>query len=82
MADIPPVPENPEPESRGNGRNHPQLPRLPAYGRILRDATSFGLGVFVAIHETMFATNPREALLVLAAALLGLPVVMRKDERK
>lgn len=82
MASVgpPPPAEPPEPGSPGNGRS--LLPSLPRYGRALRDVGLFLVGVFIAVHETVRVEQPREALLVLAATAMGLPVVLRKDERK
>jgi hypothetical protein len=48
--------------------------------KLIRDAIIVGLAVFMLIHETVIA-EPRESVLAAALLLLGVPVVIRLDER-
>ena len=46
-----------------------------------RDLTLFVGGLAGVIHETVFTDLERPALLILFAAMMGLPAFLRSDER-
>ena len=52
----------------------------------LRDAILFLAGLAGVIHETIYVVEPREPLLILFAAMMGLPAFLRwedaEDKRK
>jgi hypothetical protein len=48
--------------------------------KLVRDAIIVGLAVFMLVHETVIE-KPRELVLAAALLLLGVPVVIRLDER-
>jgi hypothetical protein len=41
----------------------------------------FGTGIIGIIHEIFFSTSDRPTLLILFAAMIGLPAFLRIDER-
>lgn len=45
----------------------------------LRDAVLFVTGLVLAIHEAVFTQLDRPGLLVLAAAMMGLPAFLRSN---
>jgi hypothetical protein len=47
----------------------------------LRDAVLFCAGLAGVVHETLFSHVDRPALLVLYAAMMGLPAFLRADKR-
>lgn len=50
---------------------------------ITRDTVLFIVGLGGIVHEAFIRTgDPRPELLVLFAGMVGLPVAMRKDERR
>lgn len=51
-------------------------------GKALRDALLFLGGLAGVLHETVVADRPRESLLVMFAAMMGLPAFLRADERR
>ncbi len=48
--------------------------------RLVRDVLLFGAGLGGVAHETLFTGGDRPTLLLLFAAMLGLPLVLRGDE--
>lgn len=48
----------------------------------LRDVAIFGMGLVGIIHETFFSHGERPTLLLLFAAMIGLPAFLRMDEKK
>jgi hypothetical protein len=50
--------------------------------RDLRDLTLFLGGLTGVAHETFFVGEPREVLLLLFAAMMGLPAFLRFDEQQ
>jgi hypothetical protein len=49
--------------------------------RVTRDGTLFILGLFGIAHQTLIAESDRPTLLLLFAAMIGLPAFLNKDER-
>ena len=49
---------------------------------LIRDVTLFAGGLVGVLHETIFTSLERPHLLVLFAAMMGLPAFLRADERK
>lgn len=47
----------------------------------IRDLTLFVIGLGGVIHETVFTVLERPSLLVLFAAMMGLPAFLRKDSK-
>ena len=47
----------------------------------VRDVILFSAGLLGVAHETLYAPEPRETLLVLFAAMMGLPAFLRLDEK-
>ncbi|WP_157965259.1 hypothetical protein [Euzebya rosea] len=54
----------------------PTRPDPPTW-QTARDVMLFLAGLALLVHETVLATGPRTELLVIAAAMLGLPAVLR-----
>lgn len=52
------------------------------FPKIGRDSMLFGGGLAGVFHETVIAEVERPSLLVLFAAMLGLPAFLRSDEKK
>lgn len=50
--------------------------------RISRDTVLFGGGMLGIIHETLISKIDRPNLLLLFAAMVGLPAFLRADERR
>lgn len=50
--------------------------------RLTRDAGTALLGASILVHETLIAGAERPSLIYASLALLGLPLVMRQDEKK
>lgn len=50
--------------------------------RVSRDSILFFGGLAGAAHETLIATDDRPHLVILFAAMMGLPAFLRADERK
>jgi hypothetical protein len=48
----------------------------------LRDIILFFAGLGGVAHETLIATTERPTLLLLYAAMMGLPMFLRADERR
>ena len=49
---------------------------------VLRDIFLFAGGLAGVVHETVFTSLERPALLILFAAMMGLPAFLRSDERR
>jgi hypothetical protein len=49
--------------------------------RLSRDVVIFGTGIVGIVHEIFFSTSDRPTLLILFAAMIGLPAFLRIDER-
>ena len=49
---------------------------------LIRDVALFVAGLAGVIHETVFTSLERPALLVLYAAMMGLPAFLRADESR
>jgi hypothetical protein len=49
-------------------------------GQAVRDSIIFGVGIAGIIYETVFQQVDRPTLLVLFAAMVGLPAFLRGDE--
>ena len=49
---------------------------------LTRDVLLCGVGLLGIAHETLVATAPREVLLVLFGAMIGLPAFLHADERR
>jgi intracellular septation protein A len=49
---------------------------------VARDALLFFGGLTGVIHETVFTSLERPALLILFAAMMGLPAFLRTDETR
>ena len=56
------------------------LTRAPLQWKTLRDGILFFAGLAGVFHQTVLAPSPNEALLVLFAAMMGLPAFLRSDE--
>jgi hypothetical protein len=54
--------------------------RGPVDGRTVRDWITFAVGTLGVIYETVIVKVDRPALLALFAAMLGLPLFLRRDE--
>lgn len=50
--------------------------------KTLRDAILFFAGLAGIFHQTVIASSPQESLLVLFAAMVGLPAFLRSDESR
>jgi hypothetical protein len=50
--------------------------------RDARDAILFFAGLIGVGHEMLIASEPREVLVLLFAAMMGLPAFLRVDEQK
>lgn len=50
--------------------------------KLTRDAVIFAVGVGGIIHETLFTQSDRPTLLILFAAMIGLPAFLRFDENR
>jgi hypothetical protein len=50
--------------------------------RVTRDTVLFIGGLAGIAHETLLATSQRTELLLLFAAMVGLPAFLRADDRK
>lgn len=48
----------------------------------IRDIVLFGAGLAGVFHETVIVTSERPTLLLLFAAMMGLPAFLRTDERE
>lgn len=48
----------------------------------IRDIALFVGGLLIILHETVFTSSERPTLLILAAAMMGLPAFFLKDERR
>ena len=48
----------------------------------IRDVCLFLGGLAGVLHETVFTSLERPALLILFAAMMGLPAFLRSDERR
>jgi hypothetical protein len=47
--------------------------------RISRDLVLFCVGLLIVVHETLFTEIDRPSLLIVGAALLGLPFYLRAN---
>ena len=47
---------------------------------VIRDLLLLLGGLGIALHETLSTMGERPSLLVLAATMMGLPIVLRKDQ--
>jgi hypothetical protein len=45
----------------------------------IRDVALLLVGLAILIHETVIAAEPREVLLLVVAAMLGIPATLRTD---
>jgi hypothetical protein len=50
--------------------------------RISRDSVLFAGGLLGVLHETVLSKADRPTLLLLFAAMMGLPAFLRADEKK
>lgn len=50
--------------------------------RLTRDLTIFLVGLGGIVHETLFTHEDRPTLLILFAAMIGLPAFLRLDEKR
>lgn len=50
--------------------------------RISRDGVLFAAGLLGVLHETAFVNEERPTLLLLFAAMMGLPAFLRADEAR
>ena len=46
----------------------------------IRDVALFAGGIIGVIHETVVTSGERPTLLILFAAMMGLPLMLRKDD--
>lgn len=67
-------------DRRRYGKTKLKLPK--PTGKQLRDATLFIGGLLGVAHETLLRAEAREMLLIVFAAMMGLPAFLRLDERK
>jgi predicted membrane channel-forming protein YqfA (hemolysin III family) len=49
--------------------------------RLSRDVVIFGIGIIGILHEIFWSTSDRPTLIILFAAMIGLPAFLRIDER-
>jgi len=49
---------------------------------LTRDVTLFVTGLLGVLHETLVTPGERPSLLVLFAAMMGLPAFLRADEKR
>jgi hypothetical protein len=49
--------------------------------KLTRDGVVFAIGVVGIIHEIFFSTTDRPTLIILFAAMIGLPAFLHIDER-
>lgn len=49
--------------------------------RLSRDVVIFGIGIVGIVHEIFWSNSDRPTLLILFAAMIGLPAFLRIDER-
>ena len=56
-------------------------PRKPLIDRDLRDAVLFVVGLVGVLHEIFFTGPERPTLLLLFAAMMGLPFLLRANGR-
>jgi hypothetical protein len=49
---------------------------------LIRDVALFVAGLAGVFHETVVASGERPTLLILFAAMMGLPAFLRADERR
>lgn len=75
-AKSPPVPMS-KPTTSKKRRRHPRWKF-----RLTRDAVIFIVGLIGIIHEAFFTSGDRPTLLILFAAMIGLPAFLRLDERR
>ena len=57
----------------------PNDPRSRRHWRITRDAVLFTVGLLGVAHETLVYQGERPSLLILFAAMMGLPLVLRRN---
>lgn len=50
--------------------------------KISRDGVLFAAGLLGVLHETVLSTEDRPTLLLLFAAMMGLPAFLRADEAR
>lgn len=50
--------------------------------RVTRDGILFFAGLLGVVHETLIAKTDRPTLLLLFAAMMGLPAFLNKDEKE
>jgi hypothetical protein len=60
----------------------PQAKPTPNQWRWIRDGALFGVGLLGVIHETYWTDFDRPGLLVLFAAMMGLPAFLRNGYDK
>lgn len=65
--------------AQGNGRRKED--RWAVWDRHVRDLILFGAGIFFAVNELIIETNPRYEALIFIAGILGVPFVLRSDEK-
>jgi hypothetical protein len=49
---------------------------------LLRDVVLFTAGLLGVAHETLIANAERPTLLLLFAAMMGLPIILNADQRR
>lgn len=50
--------------------------------KIFRDAAIFILGAYAFIHELSRSGSERPQILIMSAAMMGLPLIIRGDEKR
>lgn len=50
--------------------------------RVSRDTVLFAAGILGVVHETIIASTERPQLLMMFAAMMGLPAFLKADEAK
>lgn len=50
--------------------------------KIVRDAAIFILGAYAFIHELSRTGSERPQILIMSAAMMGLPLIIRGDEKR
>jgi hypothetical protein len=49
--------------------------------KLSRDVVIFGIGIIGIVHEIFWSSSDRPTILILFAAMIGLPAFLRIDER-
>lgn len=56
--------------------------RKKGFKKFSRDSVLFAAGLLGVLHETVFSEQDRPTLLLLFAAMMGLPAFLRADEAR